>query len=68
MWCFRCSIRLGFLYSLIEGEEQNREEGEMAQKSWEEGEIGGKIREEGEKEKLGVGRIELDGPGWGNKK
>ena len=35
------------------GEEQNREEGE----------IGGKSREEGEKEKLGVGRIELDGPG-----
>ena len=32
-------------------------------KSWEEGEIRGKIREEGEKEKLGVGRIELDGPG-----
>ena len=32
-------------------------------KSWEEGEIGGKSREEGEKEKLGVGRIELDGPG-----
>ena len=32
------------------GEEQNREEGEMAQKSWEEGEIGGKSREEGEKE------------------
>ena len=31
--------------------------------SWEEGEIGGKSREEGEKEKLGVGRIELDGPG-----
>ena len=35
----------------------------MAQKSWEEGEIGGKRREEGEKEKLGVGRIEVDGPG-----
>ena len=33
-----------------EGEGQNREEGE----------IGGKSREEGEKEKLGVGRIELD--------
>ena len=32
------------------GEEQNRDEGEMAQKSWEEGEIGGKSREEGEKE------------------
>ena len=32
------------------GEEQNREEGEMAQKSWEEGEIGGKSREEEEKE------------------
>ena len=32
-------------------------------KSGEEGEIGGKCREEGEKEKLGVGRIELDGPG-----
>ena len=32
-------------------------------KSWEEGEIGGKSREEGEKQKLGVGRIELDGPG-----
>ena len=31
--------------------------------SWEEGEIGRKSREEGEKEKLGVGRIELDGPG-----
>ena len=31
-------------------------------KSWEEGEIAGKSREEGEKEKLGVGRIELDGP------
>ena len=29
------------------GEEQNREEGEMAQKSWEEGEIGSKSREEG---------------------
>ena len=27
------------------------------------GEIGGKSREEGEKEKLGVGRIELDGRG-----
>ena len=34
--------------------------------NWEEGEIGGKSREEGEKEKLGVGRIELDGPGCGN--
>ena len=32
-------------------------------KSWEEGEIGGKSREEGEKEKLGVGRNELDVPG-----
>ena len=32
-------------------------------KGWEEGEIGGKSREEEEKEKLGVGRIELDGPG-----
>ena len=32
-------------------------------KNWEEGEIGGKRREEGEKEKLGVGRIQLDGPG-----
>ena len=32
-------------------------------KSWEEGEIGEKSREEGEKEELGVGRIELDGPG-----
>ena len=32
------------------GEEQNREEGEMAKKNWEEGEIGGKSREEGEKE------------------
>ena len=32
-------------------------------KSWEEGEIGGKSREEGEKEKWGVGRIELDGRG-----
>ena len=32
-------------------------------KSWEEGEIGGKSRQEGEKEKVGVGRIELDGPG-----
>ena len=31
--------------------------------SWEEGEIGEKSREEGEKEKLGVGRIERDGPG-----
>ena len=31
--------------------------------SWEEGELGGKSREEGENEKLGVGRIELDGPG-----
>ena len=31
--------------------------------SWEEGEIGRKSREEGEKEELGVGRIELDGPG-----
>ena len=31
--------------------------------SWEEGEIGGKSREEVEKEKLGVGRIELDGLG-----
>ena len=35
----------------------------MAHKSWEEGEMGGKNREEGEKEKLGVGRIELDRPG-----
>ena len=34
----------------LRGEEQNREEGEMAKKSWEEGEIGGKSREEGEKE------------------
>ena len=32
------------------GEEQNREEGEMAQKKLEEGEIEGKSREEGEKE------------------
>ena len=32
-------------------------------KSWEEGEIGEKSREEREKEKLGVGRIEPDGPG-----
>ena len=32
-------------------------------KSWEEGEIGGKSREEGEKEKLGIWRIELHGPG-----
>ena len=32
-------------------------------KSWEEGKIGEKSREEGEKEKLGVERIELDGPG-----
>ena len=32
-------------------------------KSWEEGEIGGKIRGEGEKGKLGVRRIEMDGPG-----
>ena len=34
-------------------------------KSWEEGEIGlvGKSSEEGEKEKLGVGRIELERPG-----
>ena len=31
------------------GEEQNREEGEMTEKSWKEGEIGGKSREEGEK-------------------
>ena len=31
--------------------------------SWEEGEIGRKSREEGEKEKLGVGRIELGVPG-----
>ena len=35
------------------GVEQNRQEGE----------IGGNSREEGEKEKLGAGRIELDGPG-----
>ena len=35
--------------------------------SWEAGEIGGKITEEREKEKLGVGRIELDVPGRGNK-
>ena len=35
-------------------------------KSWEEGEIGGKSKEEGEKEKLGVGRIELDGPELAN--
>ena len=42
-----------YLKSNWEGEEHNREEGEMAQKSW----------EEGEKEKLRVGRIELDGPG-----
>ena len=35
------------------GGEQNREESEIAQKGW----------EEGEKEKLGVGRIDLDGPG-----
>ena len=35
----------------------------MAQKKLGKGEIGGKSREEGEKEKLGVGRIELDGRG-----
>ena len=32
----------------MRGQEQNREEGEMAQKSWEEGGIGVKSREEGE--------------------
>ena len=35
----------------------------LPKNSREEGEIGGKSREEGEKEKLGVGKIELDGPG-----
>ena len=50
------------------GEEQNREEGEMAQKKVGGREIGVKSREEREKEKLGVGRIKLDGPGWGNQK
>ena len=39
------------------------EEGEIGGKSREQGEIGGKSWEEGEKEKLGVGRIEPDGPG-----
>ena len=37
-----------FSLFLWRGEEQNREEGEVAQKSWEVGEIGGKSREEGE--------------------
>ena len=41
-WNFGCCL------ILRRGEEQNREEGEMAQKSWEEGEIGGKSREGGE--------------------
>ena len=45
------------------GEEKNREEGEMAQKKLGGRRNKGKSREEGEKEKLGVGRIELDGPG-----
>ena len=45
------------------GEEQNREEGEMTQRKLEGGRNRGKSREEGEKEKLGEGRIELDGPG-----
>ena len=45
------------------GEEQNREEGEMAQKKVGGREVGGKSREEREKEKLGLGRIKLDGPG-----
>ena len=35
----------------------------LPKKGWEEGEIRGESREEGEKEKLGVGRIESDGPG-----
>ena len=50
-------------FSRKRGEEQNREEGEMAQKKLGGGRNRGKSREEGEKEKLGVGRIELDGPG-----
>ena len=48
---------------LQRGEEQNREEGEMAQKSLGGGRDRGKSRREREKEKLGVGRIELGGPG-----
>ena len=65
---FCCLIPLSILVLQLEvsypplwrGEEQNREEGEMAQKKLEEREIGGKSREEREKEKLGLGRIELD--------
>ena len=37
-------------------------------KGWDEGEKEGKSREEGEKEKLGVGRTELDRLRWGNQK
>ena len=47
-------------------EEQNREEGEMAQQKLGGGRNRGKSKEEGEKEKLGVGRIELDGPELAN--
>ena len=49
--------------SKLREEEQNREEGEMAQKKLGGGRNRGKNRDEGEKEKLGIGRIELDGPG-----
>ena len=57
-----------FYYSYVptkqkRGEEKNREEGEMAQKKLGGRRNKGKSREEGEKEKLGVGRIELDGRG-----
>jgi len=45
------------------GRNRIRRREKWPKKGWEEGEIGGKSREEGEKEKLGVGGIELDGPG-----
>ena len=49
---------------LIEGGRNRKGRREKwPKKSWEEREIGGGSREEGEKEKLGVGRVELDGPG-----
>ena len=51
------------IYHLRGGRNRIGRREKWPKKSWEEGEIGGKSREEGEKEKLGVGRIEPDGPG-----
>ena len=47
LWGFCCRRRRVFKLAITEGEEQNREEGEMAQKSWEQGEIGRKCEVNG---------------------